>query len=217
MRHFWLFSNTLQRRKNFSFLNSWKVVLHFLTERVKNVWILYINATLALLKYVKKNSCIIFFNLIFPSKHQFYRTLFAIQFRLLRTFFANKPMASTNSWAFIYARARNIDAYVRRIFFFLWVFFLGAMRSKYRECTTAKALWMKITKNVSFDIWKKNRAQNIGPSLKFWRQNSNFFFCFENFVRYFSAIFKQCAKRLQLLIYQLLSKSFITLEDGWVQ
>ena len=108
------------RRKN---LNSWKVVLHFLTERVKNVRILYINATLALLKYVKKNSCIIFFNLIFPSKHQFYRTLFAIQFRLLRTFFANKPMASTNSWAFIYARARNIDAYVRRIFFFLWVFF----------------------------------------------------------------------------------------------
>ena len=149
------------RRKNFSFLNSWKVVLHFLKERVKNVRILYINATLALLKYVKKNSCIIFFNLIFPSKHQFYRTLFAIQFRLLRTFFANKPMASTNSWAFIYARAQHWCLRAQNFLFFVGLFW-GAMRSKYRECTTAKAQWMKITKNVSFDnLKKKTRAKKL--------------------------------------------------------
>ena len=161
MRAFWWFSNTLQRRKNFSFLNSWKVVLHFLTERVKNVRILYINATLALLKYVKKNSCIIFFNLIFPSKHQFYRTLFAIQFRLLRTFFANKPMASTNSWAFIYARAQHWCLRAQNFLLFLWVYFGERWGPNTESVLLQKHSGWKSQKMSHLTIWKKQGPKNL--------------------------------------------------------
>ena len=119
-------------------------------------------------------------------------------------FFSNKPMASTNSWAgrfYLRARATLMPTCAE---FSPFCGFFGAM---------VQIQWVYYCKSTVDGnqqkclIWIPNTLARKFKYMFLW-------ITYETILRVFNTL---CRKAPTALIYQLLSKSFITLEDGWVQ